>query len=273
MQSIDLYILRGKCLISLSACFLLLSIYFMISPSVKIDKEAYVISYEYINIKDMATASVATKTAKNDSVLTTLISPKELKETTLELISTSQEGTEEITEVAMPLLNNTEQTLDVPKQIWYLPVENGIITSTPNYYHVAYDITSPRGSNEPIFPVANGTISGIYSDNAGAKIVTIHHVVNGINYTSQYVHLSSYAPDLYVGREVTINDYIGMMGTTGISTGVHLHLAVVDCTLFDPNDANCSDLNGFFRYASARYSQGFTGLGNLMNVPWNWTGR
>ena len=178
-----------------------------------------------------------------------------------------------LVEVALPTKNNTVATLEAPKQIWYLPTEIGRLTSYVTASHFALDITSPRGESEAIYPIANGVISSIYRDSAGAKIVTVNHNINGQNYTSQYVHLSSYAPNLYVGKPVTINDYLGFMGTTGRSTGVHLHLAVLDCSIFDGNDANCSTLNGFFRYGRTRYYQGFMGLQSVMNVPFSWTSR
>ena len=76
---------------------------------------------------------------------------------------------------------------------------------------------------------------------------------------------------IYTGKYVTTNDVIGQMGRTGIATGVHLHITVVDnCALFDQNDANCKDLNSFFRYAKIRYNQGFSGLGSLIEVPNSW---
>lgn len=169
------------------------------------------------------------------------------------------------TEVALPLKNNTVPTLEQPKRAWYLPCELGTITSNITYSHYAIDITSPRGTREAIYPIANGVISSIYNDTAGAKIITVNHTVDGKNYTSQYVHLSSYAPNLYIGKEVTVNDYLGYMGRTGIATGVHLHLAVLDCSIF--NDENCKDLNSFFRYGKARLSQGFHGAYSVMPVP------
>ena len=92
-------------------------------------------------------------------------------------------------------------------------------------------------------------------------------------YTSQYVHLSRYADGLYVGKPVTINDALGQMGTTGNSTGVHLHLAVLDCALFDPNDNNCRDLGAWYRYDKIRFQQGYIGLGTMMNVPGEWYSR
>lgn len=165
----------------------------------------------------------------------------------------------------------TVQQINFAKEVkWQLPTKTGWVTTYPNYNHVAFDITSSRGTNETIYPIANGTISGIYYDLNGALVVTVHHYIDNTNYTSQYIHLSSYAPDLYVGKEVTINDPLGQMGSTGIATGVHLHITVADCVLFDPDDDNCKDLNGFFRYIKLRYKEGFTGLNNLVNVPNNW---
>ena len=92
---------------------------------------------------------------------------------------------------------------------WHLPTETGIVSQYPHYGHAAYDITSPNGQNEIIFPIANGTISSIYRDNYGALIVTVRHEVDGRVYTSLYAHLSRYASDLYVGKPVTINDALG----------------------------------------------------------------
>lgn len=252
------YLLRGKCVISISIAFLLIAIGLIIVTDFSVNDFDYQIAYEYVNIKDMATTLVATK-EDNSTIIDTLI--------------TKPATFSPVEEVSLPLLNNAAANLEQPRQIWYLPVENGVITSTPNYYHVALDITSSRGSNENIYPVANGTISSIYTDSAGAKIVTVLHLIDGVYYTSQYVHLASYAANIYVGKPVTINDCLGKMGATGIATGIHLHIAVVDCALFQPNDPNCADLNGFFNYARVRYNQGFVGLNSVMQVPWSWNSR
>jgi len=232
-------------------------------------KEDYKISYEYVNIKDMAEAHVKTKVSNTSTTNGALSSLSNIG-TVSEVKLTNQKKAEEVT---LQPLENTTPKLEVPKPTWYLPTEIGMVTQNPNYGHVALDITSPRGTQETIFPVANGVISGIYTDGAGAKIVTVLHNINGQKYTSQYVHLSSYANNIYVGKPVTINDSLGQMGSTGRSTGVHLHLAVIDCALFDPNDPYCSNLNGFFRYANTRLSQGYIGLGTLIYVPGEWYSR
>lgn len=257
MKSNDKYILRGKILITFSIIILILSVGFIVVPTMKLENN-FDLDYEYINIKDMATTT-GTQKINDSNIIKSLFKPVKDKGS--------------IVETKLPPKENTLATLTTPKQIWYLPTEMGVVTQNPRYGHVALDITSPRGVYENIFPVANGVVSGMYHDSAGAKIITVAHKINGIDYTSQYVHLSSYAPGMYVGKEVTINDVLGKMGTTGRSTGVHLHLAVLDCKLFDANDPKCPSLNSFFHYANKRYSEGYIGLGTMMNVPGTWYSR
>ncbi len=225
--------------------------------------DPYEINYEYVNIKDMAAANVANK-EDNSSLLDGLFS---FEETTLTEVEMKQPSS-----VELPVKKDSA-ALVTDRQVWYLPTEVGRVTQSPNYWHVALDITSYRGTAEVIHPVANGVISGIYTDSAGALIVTVLHNINGQKYTSQYVHLSRYAEGLYVGKQVTINDALGQMGTTGNSTGVHLHLAVLDCALFDPNDNNCRDLGAWYRYDKIRFQQGYIGLGTMMKVPGEWYSR
>ena len=223
--------------------------------------------YEYINIKDMAQIQVSTK-EKSNNIITNIIN---IGNTSNTLKEVSLPNVNKVQETKLPIIASA--TPQAPKQIWHLPTEVGIVTQYPSYSHMAYDITSPRGSAENIFPVANGVVTSMYTDAWGALIVTVLHDINGKKYTSQYVHLSGYDSSLYVGKPVTVNDSLGRMGTTGYSTGVHLHIAVLDCGLYLPGDPNCRDLNGFFRYGKQRYSQGFFGLGKLIYVPPSWNSR
>ena len=264
----DLSELKRKVLFTISMFLLVCSIS-LESTKAFTSSDNYTIKYEYVNIKDMAQAKIATKTTTNNVVENII---DNLTDNTAKLTEIEMPTKNEIQAVELEVVNNSEATEEV-KKIWYLPTEMGNITQTPHYGHAAIDITSPRGSSELIFPVANGVISGIYKDYAGALIVTVLHDIDGKKYTSQYVHLSSYADGLYVGKPVTVNDCLGTMGTTGISTGVHLHIAVVDCALFDPTDPYCADLNGFFRYANMKASEGDLGLASLIWVPDSWTNK
>lgn len=245
---------RRKLIITLSIALLFISAYLFTSKEIGKEQPLDNLIIESVNIKNISVAKIAYKNGTSNKTATEVTT----ENTNQTVNSNSQEKEPSV------------QQLNVPQVSWQLPTRTGRISQYPNYSHVALDITSPNGVYETIYPVAPGKVSGIYYDSAGAKIVTIHHYVNGKNYTSQYVHLSSYANGLYVGKYLNTNDPIGQMGATGVATGVHLHITVADCILFDPNDYNCKDLNSFFRYIKVRYNQGFKGLNDLTYVPNSW---
>ena len=260
---------REKIVIDIAIILLLVSTLLQ-CKDLFIRNDNYTVNYEYVNIKDMSKANVTTKVDNKNIVEKILTKHDNLG--IVEDLSFNKEEEAKVEEAEIPVQN--ESVASVPeRQTWYFPTEIGIITQYPHYGHNAYDITSPRGTGETIHPIANGVISGIYTDNAGALIVTVLHDINGTKYTSQYVHLSSYANGIYVGMPVTINDALGQMGTTGNSTGVHLHLAVLDCELFNPNDYNCSNLGAWYNYSDRRINENFYGLGVLMYVPGEWYSR
>ena len=257
MSNIDRYILRGKIIIAFSIILIIVSGGLLICLNQE-DNTNYDISYQSVNVKDMAVANVGIKKEVEKSGISSVID------------SYRKEVNSEVPkEVNLPVINRNVVNED---NVWYLPCEMGAITGGVNYSHYALDIVSPRGESEAIYPVANGVISSIYTDYAGALIVTVNHNINGVLYTSQYVHLSRYEDGIYVGKEVTVNDKLGYMGSTGVAYGTHLHLALLDCNSFS-NDNRCSDLGSFFNYGRVRYSQGFYGLQSVMNVPLSWNNR
>ncbi|CQR45836.1 Murein DD-endopeptidase MepM [Paraliobacillus sp. PM-2] len=87
-------------------------------------------------------------------------------------------------------------------------------------YHKGMDIAGP--SNRAILAADNGTVVSAGWDNGGYgnKIVINHN--NG--YKTIYAHLSSIS--VRPGQTVVKGSKIGVMGTTGNSTGVHLHIEV-----------------------------------------------
>lgn len=246
-----------KRIINTSMTILVIAIVLFITKETKLNNTSFSVSYKSINIKNISTVEIAEKKGYHDANVYTE------NKTKTEVTATQHS----------PEPEKVSNSVFVPAPTWRLPVERGTISSWPRYNHVALDITSPRGVYETIYPVADGVISGIYTDGYGGKVLTIHHVINGINYTSQYVHFSSYAPNLYVGKPVTINDSIGQMGATGWATGIHLHVTVLDCSLFESTDGSCNDTGKFLRYANKRYSEGFYGLSSLLQVPYSWYSR
>lgn len=143
------------------------------------------------------------------------------------------------------------------------PTERGYITQEQyygaSYSHRGMDITSSRGKGEKIYPVADGRVTAKYSDGWGALTVVIEHysAAKGKYYSSMYVHLNSYAPGIAVGKKVTSNQYIGYMGTTGRSTGVHLHLELFPCRLYNLSDRNCNNWTNYYNYSISQLRQGY----------------
>ena len=84
--------------------------------------------------------------------------------------------------------------------------------------HQGIDFAAPIGT--PLYAVANGKIIQ-YSPYAGyGNLVIIEHPGN---YKTYYAHLSAYNPELSVGSEIRRGLEIGYVGSTGHSTGPHLH--------------------------------------------------
>ena len=152
------------------------------------------------------------------------------------------------------------------------PVSVGYITSEFGWrwgsFHRAVDISNGDPYNTKIYPVANGTITSIYNDIYGALILIITHydAVSRQYYSSLYAHMSSYAPNLYVGKYVTTDDYIGYMGMTGYASGPHLHLEIAPCRIYQ--DSNCGTWDDYLNYIrdQADY-HGYGGPRQLINFP------
>lgn len=114
--------------------------------------------------------------------------------------------------------------------IW--PASGGYISSPMGTrwgrMHQGIDIARP--SSHSIFAADSGVVVSAGSDGSYGNRIIIDHK-NG--YRTLYAHLSSI--NVSVGQTVPSGTTIGVMGSTGRSTGVHLHFEVTkDGTLLDP---------------------------------------
>ncbi|CAN5203147.1 hypothetical protein BH09PAT2_BH09PAT2_02170 [soil metagenome] len=97
---------------------------------------------------------------------------------------------------------------------------SGIITTYPVWYHMALDIAN--ASAPPILAADTGTITyaGCIAYGYGCHIIMDH----GNGYQTLYGHLS--AIEVSPGNSVSKGQRIGVMGSTGRSTGTHLHFEI-----------------------------------------------
>jgi murein DD-endopeptidase MepM/ murein hydrolase activator NlpD len=96
-------------------------------------------------------------------------------------------------------------------------------SSAYQIFHTGIDIANPQGQvGDPIIPFMDGVVifEGEKSWGYGKYIIVDH----GNNITSLYAHLNRIY--VYTGQELKIGDTIGTMGSTGWSTGPHLHFEI-----------------------------------------------
>ncbi len=84
--------------------------------------------------------------------------------------------------------------------------------------HMGIDYAAPIGT--PVFSVATGKVVHLGFSGAFGNLIILEHPGN---YRTYYAHLSNYNVELEVGNEVRRGLEIGYVGTTGRSTGPHLH--------------------------------------------------
>ncbi len=87
--------------------------------------------------------------------------------------------------------------------------------------HKGTDFAAPTGT--PIYAAGHGTIERASRYGGYGKYVRIKHAKG---YKTAYAHMSRYGPQIKSGRRVRQGDIIGYVGSTGASTGPHLHYEV-----------------------------------------------
>jgi murein DD-endopeptidase MepM/ murein hydrolase activator NlpD len=88
--------------------------------------------------------------------------------------------------------------------------------------HTGVDWAAPFGT--PIFAAGNGVIDEIGLKGGYGKYVRIRHA-NG--YQTAYGHMTAFARGLDVGSRVRQGQIIGFVGSTGLSTGAHVHYEIL----------------------------------------------
>jgi murein DD-endopeptidase MepM/ murein hydrolase activator NlpD len=88
--------------------------------------------------------------------------------------------------------------------------------------HTGVDWAAPFGT--PIFAAGNGAIDEIGVKGGYGKYVRVRHA-NG--YQTAYGHMTAFARGLNVGSRVRQGQIIGFVGSTGLSTGAHVHFEIL----------------------------------------------
>ena len=87
--------------------------------------------------------------------------------------------------------------------------------------HLGVDYAAPRGTK--IYAAGDGVVSFVGNKGGYGKTVTIQHS-NG--YMTLYAHVNGYAKGIKKGKKVKKGQLIAYVGSTGLSTGPHLHFGL-----------------------------------------------
>lgn len=123
-----------------------------------------------------------------------------------------------------------------PDTRFWRPLESGYVTSEIGWrihpisgvrkYHDGMDLSNSNREGTIVYAAANGKVSTVSYDASRGNYIVIHHNINGQKFTSTYLHLKSGSIRVRAGENVTKNTPLAIMGTTGSSTGVHLHFSI-----------------------------------------------
>lgn len=122
---------------------------------------------------------------------------------------------------------------------WGWPTDSGYTISSPFSYrvspisgsrelHSGIDIAG-TGYGSPVYVTNNGTIKEIQYHYSYGNYILVDH---GNGYYSLYAHMSKFVSGLSVGSVVERGQQIGYVGSTGDSTGPHLHYEIRTCEKF-----------------------------------------
>src|SRR5690606_594403 len=87
--------------------------------------------------------------------------------------------------------------------------------------HLGIDYAAPTAT--PVWAAASGTVVHRAPSGGAGNMVILRHD-GGLQ--TVYMHLSKFASGQKVGQRVNAKTVIGYVGTTGLSTGPHLHFGV-----------------------------------------------
>lgn len=153
--------------------------------------------------------------------IATLSNQAQRRQDSLDRLAESLSSNASRSQYAVQMESNNPYTLAVK------PVRQGVITSGygprrmfGRSFHKGVDFGAPTGT--PIYATGAGVVTYSGWKRGYGKIVEVDH---GNGYVTRYAHASRLLVD--VGQQVRVNQHIAAVGSTGDSTGPHLHYEVL----------------------------------------------
>ncbi|OYO08881.1 metalloendopeptidase [Enemella evansiae] len=150
-----------------------------------------------------------------------------------------------------PVSGSSQVVFPLPEGSWVLTDEFGPrvhpITGEQSF-HTGTDFAAPDGT--AIFAAAEGVVSVAEFSGAYGGLIVIEHTLGSESVATAYAHMWEHGIHVAPGDTVSAGQHIGDVGSSGMSTGAHLHFEVrvggTDGEHTDPavwlNDHDAADL-------------------------------
>jgi murein DD-endopeptidase MepM/ murein hydrolase activator NlpD len=140
-------------------------------------------------------------------------------------VSRQRSDRDEALQAAEQAANRARLAAEQARPKWILPVSGYHLTAGFGEYglwshaHTGQDFACPVGT--PVHALGDGVVIFASWDGAYGNKIAIQHAAGLVTW---YAHLSAY--DIKVGDKVKAGQLIGRVGSTGNTTGPHLHLEI-----------------------------------------------
>lgn len=139
---------------------------------------------------------------------------------------------------------NTEKIQEAIRENGKLPVSKDLYNISSGFgprkdpfnkdittFHVGLDIAHEKLEGREVMSILPGIVSKVSTNKGYGNYIVINHG----EFATLYAHLEGFGRNIKTGTEVSAGDVIGYVGSTGRSTGPHLHLEFdIDGVKIDP---------------------------------------
>ena len=152
---------------------------------------------------------------------------------------------------AVPVAESARVVFPLPEDTWVATSPFGMRThpiTGEQKLHTGADFSAPGGT--PILAAADGTVTVAEYSGGYGGLVVIEHTIDGRTVATAYAHSWENGIHVSAGDTVRAGQHIADVGSSGMSTGPHLHFEVrdggTDGEYIDPaawlNDHDAADL-------------------------------
>ena len=238
------------------------------SDKIELERQRNVLEDNRLNVLSNQETVLEMKTQVENIIV-------EFRRQEADLVKIEQEAVADLSAVQeqIRLISNALNQI-VPSLGWIRPISSGFRISAGAWYypsggiHLGVDFAAPIGT--PVLAVANGVV--IYSadrcptwgwlgnscgspgTNGGGNQVYLLVSVNNQSYAIRYLHFQS-GTTARMGSVVNAGDIVGRVGSSGNSSGPHLHIEVI---YLGNNNINfyAQNWNGDLSFGTGWYSSG-----------------